>query len=112
MVEGTFRQGGWIWTAKGWKRLPKRNAAVKKAAPPRKKRRPLKVQRVRAAEKRQELLTQEAHQIALEKGRAVSAPTLAAEPSKRTTRQPRKTWAGKYDALASPGGSQRNPRLS
>ncbi len=112
MVEGTFRKTGWIWTAKVWKRLPKRNAAVKKATPPRKKRRPLKVQRVRAAEKRQKPVASEAPQIAMEKGRAVFAPTLATEADKRTTSQPRKTWAGKYDDLTSPEGSQRNPRLS
>jgi hypothetical protein len=114
-TDGTFRKAGWVWTAKGWKRLPKRNTAVKKAAPPKKKRRPLKVQRVRAAEKRHQPLPQKAPQIAVEKGRAVSAPILATDAAKPLAAQPRKTWAGKYDALDStltpPKDSQRNPRL-
>src|SRR5271165_2741960 len=35
MSQGEFRKVGWVWTKTGWKRAPKRLAAVKKAPMPR-----------------------------------------------------------------------------
>jgi hypothetical protein len=43
-----------------------------------------------------------APEMAAGQGRADSAPILAPKAEKPATRAPRRTWGGKYDALAPP----------
>ncbi len=94
---------GWHWTRKGWKRSPKHLLAVKKVPLPTKRKTRKKV-RITPAAKRTEPPAQEAPQLAVEQGRAVSAPTPAPEAEKPAPPPPRRVWSGKYDDLTKPPG--------
>jgi len=100
-MENGFRKLGWHWTRQGWKRTPQHWRAIKKvAAPPKRRRR--KIKRVAPAPKELPPTFAKTRQLAVEQGRAVSAPTLAPEAAKRA----RRAWSGKYDALSMPQGPQ------
>jgi hypothetical protein len=102
MTSGEFRKVGWTWTARGWKRIPRRLRQVKKVPlPPTRKTR--KKQGVAGASPREKPPTfAEARKLAVEKGRADSAPTPAPEIAPRMTPPNRRAWNGKYDDLAKP----------
>jgi hypothetical protein len=102
MTQGEFRKVGWTWTARGWKRIPRRLQQVKKVPmpPPRKIR---KKQGIGAAiPKTRPPTFAEARKLTVEQGRADSAPTPAPEIAARMTPQIRRAWNGKYDDLAKP----------
>ena len=94
MTASGFKKAGWTWTAKGWKKTPRRLPHIKLSPMPRKNRLK-KVRRIPPP-----AANAEAPQIAKEQGRAVSAPILPApETAKPAMRQTRKAWGEKYDQL-------------
>ncbi len=101
MTGGGLRKLGWHWTRKGWKRSPKHLLAVKKVPLPTKRKTRKKV-RITPAPKRTPPPRPEAPQLAVEQGRADSAPTPAPEAEKPAMRPPRKAWSGKYADLTPP----------
>jgi hypothetical protein len=54
-------------------------------------------------------MTDEAPKLTAEQGRADSVTTLAPKVEKPATRQPRKAWGGKYDALTPPEPKKGKP---
>jgi hypothetical protein len=102
MTNGEFRKVGWTWTARGWKRIPRRLRQVKKVPPP-PTRKTRKKQGIGAAiPKARPPTFAEARKWAVEKGRVDSAPTPALEIDPPSTPQNRRAWSGKYDDLTKP----------
>jgi hypothetical protein len=93
MKGGSLRKLGWVWTSKGWKKVPRRLLRVKRVPLPSKKQ-TKKICRIVPPATRPE-----ARQIAQEQGRAVSAPTLQPQAVKPAPRPPRRAWQGKYADL-------------
>ena len=103
------RKVGWIWTRAGWKRVPLRLRRVKKVPMPG-KHRTRKLFVVKPAEpKARKPKPVEAPNLAVERGRTVSAPT-APKPEILAVRQIRRVWGGKYDELTSAPTSRLHPR--
>jgi hypothetical protein len=99
MTRGARRKVGWTWTVKhGWKRIPRSLRRVKKVPLPSKHRTRKKLMVSPAEPKAAK--SAKAPKIAMEQGRADSAPIPALKAGK--SRQPRKAWGGKYADLAPP----------
>ena len=104
MTGDGLRKLGWHWTRKGWKRTPKHLLAVKKVPLPTKRKTRKKTVITAAAPKEKPPTFAEARKLAVEQGRADSAPTPAPEAAKPAARQMRQAWHGKYDDLTKPEG--------
>ena len=102
MASSGLRKLGWHWTPKGWKRTPKHLLAVKKVRLPSKRKTRKKAAITPATPTEKPPTFAQARKLAVEQGRADSAPVPAPEAEKPATRPPRKTWSGKYDDLAKP----------
>src|SRR5271170_6790788 len=99
MTAGGFNKTGWHSTRQGWQRSPKHLLAVKKVPLPT-KRKTRKKARIDPATPREKPPTfAEARKLALEQGRADSAPDPLPETAPPATRPMRQAWSGKYDAL-------------
>src|SRR5271166_301085 len=98
MTRSGMQKIGWTWTRKGWKRIPRRLLGVKPVPMPPKKRKTRKLRRISPASPKPETAIHvKPRKIAVEQGRADSAPTLAPKLENLATRQPRRAWGGKYD---------------
>jgi hypothetical protein len=102
MTGGASRKVGWTWTRQGWKRIPRRLRQVK-AVPLPSKRKTRKLRRIVSVEpKPEQPEATEAQNLAVEQGRADSAPILAPKSGQPAARQPRQAWGGKYADLTPP----------
>jgi hypothetical protein len=93
---GSLRKLGWVWSRKGWKKVPRRMRQVK-AVPLPSKRKTRKIRRISPPAPRPE-----APEIAQEQGRAVSAPIPTPKAAQPTARPLRRAWSGKYNDLSKP----------
>ena len=86
-----------MWTSQGWQKKPRRMRRVKSVPKPtrRRKRRARRIST--AVRKSATPVVAEVQQVATERDGTNSALTAAPKPAPRS---PRRTWSGKYDALA------------
>ena len=99
MTPGGFNKTDWHLTRQGWKRIPKHLLAVKKVPLPAKRKTRKKARIDPATPKEKPPTFAEARKLALEQGRADSAPTPLPETAPPATCPMRQAWSGKYDAL-------------